>query len=317
MPTTDSPTPAAVSARASLEERVAARSATLSTSERKVARYLADHLGEVAFASAAELGQLTGTSDATVIRTVKALGYDGLPGLKRTVRENIRERMGPPAGRLSRSLDAMGSEPEALLARVLSASGHLLDEVQRTIRPDAFAEAVKLISAADETLVVGVGANRLLGEYFTLRMVRLRRRVRAAVPSGYQFADDLLHLGAGDVLLLIAHGEVTHEADVALDHATKVGAKVVLLTDRLGEALADRVTVSVSAPVEEAEKFTLHAPTLAVLDALALAIAAQDRDAALDAMTELNQIRDVLRRTPEAAPKRRRRGTRRNDATPR
>lgn len=306
MPTTDPPDSSPVF----LEERVAARSASLSASERKVALYLADHPGEVAFSSAAELGQLTGTSDATVIRTVKALGYEGLPGLKRTLHENIRERIGP-AGRLSRSLDVMGSAPETVLSQALATSIHLLEDVQRSIRPDSFADAVELISAAEETLVVGVGTLSVLGEYFTLRLVRLRRRVRNALPSGYQFADDLLRLGSGDVLVLIAHGMVVTEVDVALDHAAKVGAKVVLITDRLGEALADRVAVSVSAPVGEMGTFTLQSPTLAVLDALALAIAAQDREPALEALSELNHIRDLLRRD-QRAPQSRRRTTRRN-----
>lgn len=291
-----------------LEERVAARRDALSASERKVAAYLADHPGEVAFASAAELGQLTGTSDATVIRTVKALGYDGLPGLKRTLHENIRERIGP-AGRLSRSLDVMGHEPETVLAQALSTSIRLLEDVQRTIRPESFADAVQLIGSARETLVVGAGPLGVLGEYFTLRMVRHRRRVRSARASGYQLADDLLLLGPDDVLLLIVHGNVSTEADVALDQAAKVGAKVVLITDKLSEALADRVTVTVTEPVDDTETFTLHAPTLTVLDALALAIAAQDREPALDAMSELNRIRDRLRRDPEPSQGRRRRNT--------
>lgn len=296
-----------------LEERVAARRDTLSASERKVAVYLADHPAEVAFASAAELGQLTGTSDATVIRTVKALGYDGLPGLKRTLHENIRERIGP-AGRLSRSLDVMGREPDAVLARALATSIELLEEVQRTLRPESFADAVELIGSAKETLVVGSGPLGVLGEYFTLRMVRLRRRVRSARASGYQLADDLLSLGPDDVVLLILHGRVSTEADVTLDHAAKVGAKVVLITDRLSEALADRVTVTVTEPVDNTETFTLHAPTLTVLDALALAIAAQDREPALEAMSELYQIRDRLRRDPGPAQGRRR-TSRRNAAT--
>jgi DNA-binding MurR/RpiR family transcriptional regulator len=301
MSTTDPPA-------VSLQERVAARSAGLSASERKVALYLADHQGDVAFASAVELGQLTGTSDATVIRTVKALGYDGLPGLKRTLHDNIRERIGP-AGRLSRSLDVMGSEPEAVLAQALSTSIQLLEEMQRTTRPDSFAEAVKLISAADETLVLGAGPLGVLGEYFTLRLVRLRHRVRSALASGYQVADELLWLHSGAVLVLIVHGKVSAEVDVALDHAAKVGAKIVLITDRLGEALADRVTVTISEPADDTETFTLHAATLTLLDALALAIAAQDREPALEAMSELNQIRDLLRADQRAPQGRRRKST--------
>jgi DNA-binding MurR/RpiR family transcriptional regulator len=314
MPVTDSDEPPADLSPVFLEERVAARADSLSVSERKAALYLAKHPEEVAFSSAAELGQLTGTSDATVIRTVKALGYDGLPSLKRALHENIRERIGP-AGRLSRSLDVMGSEPETILAQVLATGIHLLEEVQRTIRPDSFAEAVELLDSAEETLVMGAGALGVLGEYYTLRMVRLRRRARTAVLSGYRLADDLLRLGPGDVLLLLVHGRVIGEVDVALDHAAQVGAKVVLITDSLGEALADRVHATVTEPVDNSETFTLQTTTLAVLDALALAIAAKDSKSSLEAMSEMKQIRDRLWTAPQKESQSRRRSPRRRTAT--
>ena len=277
-----------------LEERVAARRDSLSAAERKVAHYLADHPDKVAFASAAELGQLTGTSDATVIRTIKSLGYDGLPGLKDSLRENIRERL-TPAGRMSHSLDALGSQPDSLLTQVLTASAELLDEAKRTIRPDNFAEAVKLIGAARETLVLGPGALGAFCDYLATRLSRLRHRARSATESGAQLADDLFPLTSEDVLVIVVYKWVSHDIEVALDYAAKVGAKVVLVTDTLGEALADRVAVSISAPAGDTSAFRIQANTLAILEALALAIAAQDREAALASMTELNELRTSLR----------------------
>lgn len=284
----------------SLEERVAARRDSLSAAERRVARYLANHPEGVAFASAAELGQLTETSDATVIRTVKALGYDGLPGLKDSLRENVRERL-TPAGRMSDRVDAAGSEPESMLDQVLAASVQLLDEAQHTIRPESFADAVKLIASARETLVLGFGGLGVLGEYLALRLTRLHRRARATVASGAQLADDLFPLTSEDVLVIVIYQRLSHDIEVALDHAAAVGAKVVLITDTLGEALAGRVTVSISAPSGDTSTFRIQAGTLAVLEALALAIAAQDRESALRAMTELNQLRHRLRADDDPA----------------
>ena len=58
-----------------LDERLAA--SELSPAERRVARFLVDHGEEAAFLSAVEIGGQLGTSDATVVRTVKRLGYAG------------------------------------------------------------------------------------------------------------------------------------------------------------------------------------------------------------------------------------------------
>jgi DNA-binding MurR/RpiR family transcriptional regulator len=287
---------------ATIGERVAARRNDLSAAERKVAGYLADNPEEVAFASAGTLGRLTETSDATVIRTVKSLGYSGLPALKRTLQDGIRERL-TPAGHLGRSLDTVGAAPETVLEQVLAESIRLLERAQGTVRPDTFAEAVHLISAARETLVVGMGGLGMLGNYLTLRLIQLGRHARSATGSGYLVADDLLRLGPDDVLVVIAHEEIlTVEIAVAVDRAADVGAKVVLITNDLGAAIADRVTVSVSAPVVSADMFSVNVTTLAILDALVLAVSAQDRDASLDAMHEMKRLRDKLR-AGQVAPK--------------
>jgi DNA-binding MurR/RpiR family transcriptional regulator len=279
---------------ATLEERVAARRDSLSAAERKVARYLAAHPEKVAFASAAELGQLTETSDATVIRTIKSLGYDGLPGLKQNLRDNIRDRL-TPAGRLSHLLDTFSGEPQSLLTQVLTASAELLEEATRTIRPESFDDAVKLIGSARETLAIGNGALGVFADYLALRLSRMRHRARSTSHSGAQLADDLFPLTSEDVLVLIVFKWYSHDIEVALDYAASKGAKVVLITDTLGEALADRATVTISAPAGDTMAFRIQANTLAIVEALALGVAAQGREAALEAMTEIDQLRTSLR----------------------
>jgi DNA-binding MurR/RpiR family transcriptional regulator len=279
---------------ATLDERVAARSADLSAAERRVARYLADFPEEVAFASAGTLGNLTRTSDATVIRTVKALGYSGLPALKRTLQDGIRVRLTPP-GRLARGADPAGTDPAKILERVLAESVDLLEEAQRTSQPEAFAKAVRLIGRARETVVIGAGGLGILGSYLTLSLTRLGRHARTVAGAGDLVADDLVRLGKGDVLVVIAGQQVSAEINLALDRAAEVGAKVVLITDALGDALAGRVAVSVSAPIGRADLFSVDVATLALLDAFALAISAVNQESAAHATDDMIRLRKKLR----------------------
>ncbi|MFF7144561.1 MurR/RpiR family transcriptional regulator [Streptomyces nodosus] len=286
--------------RGFLVERVSAREGELSSSERRVARYLADHPDEVVFASAEELGRLTGTSDATVIRTVKSLGYAGLPGLKELLRDSLRNRLSP-ASRLGRSLDEFGGEPQGLLARVLEDHIRLLEEAQRTVDPEEFAAVVRLIGDARETVVYGLGGLGTFAEYLVTRLERMGHRARAARSSGFLLADDLLALSGEDVLVVIAHTNVAPETSVAVDHAKRVGAPVVLITDTLAEALADDTAAAISAPIGKMGTFSSQAATLAVLEALILAVAAGDRERSTEAMTLLNQLRGELHGLPSTA----------------
>jgi DNA-binding MurR/RpiR family transcriptional regulator len=299
--------------RVSLDERVVARQEALSAAERRVARYLADHPDEVAFSSAETLGRATGTSDATVIRTVKALGYPGLPALKKILQETVRERL-TPAGRFGKDLDDLGDDSDQVLSRVLTESIDLLERARHTIHHDSFTDAVMMLMHAREIVVLGYGGLGVLGNYLALRLSRLRLRARSAMMSGFLLADELMPLNEDDVLVVVAHQVVPTEIDVALNHANDVRAKVILVTDMLAEALGPRVSVTLTAPAGNSQMFSLQAATLALFDALILAIAAQDREPALLAMTLMNRLRGELRgdRKPAAKPANRRNGTRRS-----
>jgi DNA-binding MurR/RpiR family transcriptional regulator len=100
---------------------------------------------------------------------------------------------------------------------------------------------------------------------------------------------------SSDALVVIAHTNLAPETETAINHARRVRAKTILLTDTLGEALRAKVTATLTAPVGVTGSFSTQASTLAILEGLVLAAAATHRDQATEAMTLLNQLRKELR----------------------
>jgi DNA-binding MurR/RpiR family transcriptional regulator len=281
-----------------LAERVAARHEALSRAEHAVARYMAENPQEVAFASAEELGQLTGTSDATVIRTAKALGYPGLPTLKRSLQASLREHL-TPAGR--GTLNGTGADREQLFDAVISEQIQLLEAARRSVRQVEFAKAVAIIQNAGYVLTCAVGVPGRLAEYFATRMLRQGRHAHAIADSGFPLADGLVPLAAGDAVVLVCHEPVKPEDQVVIEHARRVGARTILITDTLGGALTDQVDAVLSAEVG------MHAlsgitVTVTILEALALALAGEEREL-------LVTVRDRLSEAVAAGVARNRRGT--------
>src|SRR5438552_6451280 len=91
------------SATDSYADRVAERGEALAPAERRVADLLLDLGPEATLLSAAALAEQLGTSDATVVRTAKALGYSGLAELRRALAAYGEN---PPQGvRLRRTLE--------------------------------------------------------------------------------------------------------------------------------------------------------------------------------------------------------------------
>jgi DNA-binding MurR/RpiR family transcriptional regulator len=281
---------------ATLQERVAARFDSLTVTERRVARYLADHPQETAFASAEELGRATGTSDASVVRTAKALGFEGLPELKRSLQGRL-EALLTPANRLHNTLAATGDGPESVLAATLADRAELIDDVERMIDPAAFRDMVDLITAAHETLVCGI-AGLIIADYVAVRLTRLGRRARSVTEAGVRLVDKLLPLGADDVVLAIAPNRLIRETRVVLDYAHSVGAKVILLTETLGEALRDHADVVLSIPFGHQDTYGGQTAPLVVLEAMTMAVAARDQDRSMKAITTMNELRRQLDADP-------------------
>jgi DNA-binding MurR/RpiR family transcriptional regulator len=285
-----------------LAERVAARLADLSPTERRVASFLAQHPEEAAFISAAEIAGQLGTSDATVVRAVQALGYAGLPDLKRELVNALKSRA-TPALRLGRSLEQIGDSPEAALDYALAMQLELLEEARRSVRPAAFMRAVEVIRSAARTHVFGVGPSGALARYLAMRLVRFGYPAAALTDTGLLLADGLLSIRPGDALVVLAYGQVMREVEVTLNRAKDVRAPVVLLTDTLGAALAERVEVALSASRGAADMWSSIATTAVLMDAVLFGIAIADRARSLATLEELNGLRAQVVGHPADVPR--------------
>ncbi len=276
-----------------LQERVTARFESLTATERKVAAYLSDHPQQAAFSSAEQIAAATGTSDASVIRTAQSLGFDGLPGLKRTLQEHLGTLL-TPAHMLHNTMSSFQNGPEGLLGTMLAERVDMLEEVRRALDPAEFRRAVEVIASSHEVLVWGIGGTASLVEYAVTRLNRLGYRARPASDTGFALVDRLLPLAADDVVLAIAHSRVRAELEVTLEHAADVGAKVVLVTDTLGEALKDMTDVIVSSPSGKPDMYGSQSMILIVLEALTLAVGAQDEARAMAAFDKRIELREAI-----------------------
>ena len=287
------PTANSLTAGASLDERLGARFAHLSPAEQRVARFFAEHREEIVFLSAVEIAQQLETSDATVVRTAQALGYSGLPELKRALIAVLRSQR-TPALQLGRRLEEMGDAPEDALEHVLGWQIELLEEARRTVRPAAFARAIELLHGANRVLVFGVGPGAAVADYAVLKLTRFGREAVAINEGGVRLADSLLAMRRGDVLVLQAYTTVTREVAALLDRARELDVPVILLTDTLAVDLAGRFDVALEAQRGRAGSLGSIATTLVLLDALLLGLAARDRPRSLAASELLESLRARL-----------------------
>ena len=288
-----------------LRDRVAQRLDGLPPAERRVAEYIRDNLNSITFATATEIGETTDTSDATVVRTAKALGYAGLPDLKRAAGREVG-MLTEPSVRLRRRIEESGNDTANLLDHVFYEGVERLMETRRLLSDSALDSAVTALAEAREVIGYGVGPGAMPVGYLVLRLTRLGRRARVMSATGFSLADELLGLGSEDVIVLYAPGRLLRDMDVLLTHAEAVGARTILVSDSLTDVLADRVQITLPA-VDSASGLTQEAlSSVLVTDCLTLGVARRDAARATAASELLTSLRKLASPQDQHEPEPRR-----------
>ena len=274
----------------SFDARVRCALASLTPAEVRTAQHLLASPEIALIGSAAQIAGAVGTSDATVIRTARSLGYAGLSDMRADILAGITGAASP-AGLLNRTLEETGSDPARVLDHVAGLHGAALIALRRPEMVRAFGAALDLIAGAANRFVFGIGPSGALADYATLQLNRIGLRTHALTATGIGLADRLVWLGPGDTVVMLAYAPLYREAEMVLERSAEVGAQVILISDTLGLFVAGRVAQVLAMPRGRADHLAMHGGTMVLIEALVLGLAAMDRTRAVDALDDFSTTR--------------------------
>lgn len=259
----------------------------------RVVRFLQANHAVVIACSAAELAQRIGTSDASVVRAAQALGFSGLPALKRHLAAGLGQPPGP-AEAMRATLNEVAAEVAQAVNFAIQAQREAVEALAETAAQDSLIAAIRALHPAQRILVFGIGPSAALARYVTTLLSRAGRQAQALDASGIALADQLLGLRAGDAILALAYGRAYREVAAVFEEARRIAVPIVLVTDSLDRSLARHADVVVPARRGRARRVALHGATLVALEAMVLGLAAADGGRALASLDRLNDLRAAI-----------------------
>jgi len=278
-----------------LRERLRVHGRSLSRVERTIAEYLAEvALAELPFLRANQIAAATGTSDASVTRAARSLGFTGLPELKR-IASRPRRIETPRAERLDAQLHILGDETVALAAAFQDAMRDLLEDNAQLVDAEQLERAAAVIRNADMVWAVGIGTSGAAALHLADQLARAGHPARWTRAAGFDLADELLSVRAGDALVVFHAARPMPELTALLEWARRSGVPVVLVC---GTQLAAQYGAHVAAVLpcvgtaSELARWTIAAVQLAEL--LAVVVAASDRARSSAAHDRLDELRHAL-----------------------
>lgn len=275
------------------DDRVEERLDDLSPAELRVVRFFQNNREDVLIASAAGLAEKAETSDATVVRATKALGFSGLDELRRVLAGELRASLSP-AERLTRTLGEIGDSLPAAFEVTLNTHIQSLESLRRTVNAEQFEKAVTGIVEARRILVFGIGPSSAMANYLVIQLTRFGYDANSLTDTGLLFADDVQRLRRNDLVVMLAYGRVYSEIAVLLEEVNLRGARALLLTDTLGAKLRKRVNLVLSVARGRADMFSMHTATLGLIEALLVGVAARKPIETLASLKQLNDLRKRL-----------------------
>ncbi|HEX3972314.1 MAG TPA: MurR/RpiR family transcriptional regulator [Stellaceae bacterium] len=275
------------------DERVELHFAAMSPAEQRVIQFFRQNREEVMIASAASMGRKTKTSDATIVRAARRLGYSGLDALRRSLAEEMRQNLSP-ADRLKRTLDEVGNNPTTAFQATIDTHLQCLQSLSRSILPGQFESVVDALATARRVVAFGIGPSSAMVDYLATQLGRFGIEALSLTTTGLLFADDLRKLRDGDVVMIFAYGRVYAELAALLDSAKALDLRVFLVTDSLASALKKRVEMILSVPRGRSDMLSMHTATLGFIEALLVGIATKRPGETVASLKKLNQTRTRL-----------------------
>ncbi|CAM5267918.1 MurR/RpiR family transcriptional regulator OS=Streptomyces alboniger OX=132473 GN=CP975_15750 PE=4 SV=1 [Streptomyces alboniger] len=275
-------------APAALAAKVRTLTPSMTRSMQRVAEAVASDPSGCAALTVTGLAELTGTSEATVVRTARLLGYPGYRDLRLALAGLAAQQQSGRAPAITTDISA--DDPIAdVVAKLAYDEQQTLADTAAGLDTVQLGAAVTALVGARRTDVYGVGASGLVAQDLTQKLLRIGM-IAHAHSDPHLAVTNAVQLSAGDVAIAITHsgstGDVIEPLRVAFEH----GATTVAITGRPDGAVtqyADHVLTTSTARESELRPAAMSSRTsqLLVVDCLFVGVAQRTYEKAAPALS--------------------------------
>lgn len=270
----------------------------LSSQERRVGQFASREPLKFATSSISAIASIAGTSEATVIRAARSLGFSGIKDMKSAYAQSVQEERSLPASIRAQLDELARSGANATSAQVATkVATDISDLILRTassLDSDELSRTCAFLEEGTRTFLFGLGSAHFIAGYMSLSLERLGLSTSQISDAGHGGADALARLSDSTPLIVIAPHAVFPEIEVLMRLAAQCTSKIVLVSQELPPTdLANGIVhLPISSAVGTAASESAGAWLMA--DIIVAEIARRDSDAAVTQRQEIQKYRDQL-----------------------
>lgn len=198
---------------------------SMNANERQICDYIRANDRDIIHMTITELAEKCGTSEASVVRLSKKLGYKGFQALKINIAQNIIE----PESQIHAALNRK-SDIASVASKVFSAGVQTLEDTLKVLDFRQVEMAVELISKASRLLFYGIGGSGPVAADAQHKFLKIGYLAQALTDSNLQ-AMAASVLNEKDVLVAVSHSGASTSIVESVQAARENGAKAICITN--------------------------------------------------------------------------------------
>lgn len=266
----------------------------LTPSEEKIVRVLLTDYPTAGLATATSLAKRANVSDATVVRLVMKLGFEGFPDFQSKLLTEVEARLHSPLLMMEtkRPDVSAGEGKEGAAIAYMRSVAAAMDKAVSATPINTYDRAARTImEAKGQVVILGGRFSRHVAGMLAGYLAQFRTNVRdiGALSAG-QF-DELVDLGKRDVLVVFDYRRYQLDVVAFAGQAAARGVRIVLFTDPWLSPIADSAEVAIISPLEVASPYDTLAPAIAQMEALVTHILSTMSDQTRSRIEELESVR--------------------------
>lgn len=207
----------------------------LTKKQRNIADYMLANPESICYISLMELSRRTASSEVTILRMCKRLGFNSFLDLKKAFREHTKQVIKNLKGTDLIVPDISLSNPGNkihLLRRISDKEYESSKAFYKGLDYGQVLKASESILNASEVLIFGNELSAMLGEFFYRRLVMLGIHVTMIRPEDMDHVRaSLSHIGPGDQLIAITFPQYYLPIRNIVTYAEEKGASIIAITD--------------------------------------------------------------------------------------
>ncbi len=258
----------------SIEKRI--QSTMLTKTDKKIVDYILEHIDTMGVETVTMMAEALHTSDTSIIRLLRKLGYSGFTEFKRQMADRMVRQYRESVENLSTGEKYLKS------SHLLKKGNEIADVMEKAIAniqttfmnldADDAVEIANCLVKSKRKYIAGFRSTASCSIYMYRKLISFLPNVVSLQYAESEAIEQLTDITKEDCLIMYSFSRYSEITFTLLDMAKEAGAKVILITDKISSPLANKADYVISCAITGAGVTNSYVVPMCISEILVLLV---------------------------------------------